>query len=172
MTDPIQGFTSDLESYLIGQTICLFIHPTDADQNRPLRLAELICGDIGAGPNVSTLFPEPDFTWSHTGLDGRMAIFAENVPQSELTNIMFMPPEDFYNVFDLLDPSGLRDPMLIVSTTGGDLDTTILQFSTNNYSQNSTQYMALRQAFGTWTCTMKNSLGSSTRMTFISDMCT
>ena len=76
--------------------------------------------------------------------------------------------DDFIAQFPLLQPVNAMNIFVVV--TSGDQDT--LFFETFNVTRNlSTRYEVLREAFGSWTCRLNNSLGEVEATTFISDMC-
>ena len=160
-----------LDVYDIGSTICLQIDPFDATRNNPSSLARLQCADVlqDISRNIPTPLPPATFTWTHRSLTGIEADFAVERGPDELRNSMYMPPDEFIDAF----PELIASNRLTVSTDAVPA-TSSLDFSTNNITKNFSDptYLALRQAFGIWTCTMNNSLGMETATTFITDMCT
>ena len=162
-----------MNGYNIGQTICLFIHPTDATQNRPRDFVTLRCSDVGAvsdefgNPLIPSPIPSSTFTWGHTSLEGVSANFAFNTSQDELTS-SYIPPMEFTAAFPMLSASEI----LGVSTMADSRAVTLLFSLTNITRINDTMYDALREAFGEWKCRLDNDLGMDMATTIITDMCT
>lgn len=164
----------NLNIYKIGQTICLEIDLTDPTRNRPNVLHYVRCGDVGSNETANIPSPEPEstVTWTHVSEDGTLrADYAVNSGIREF-HTADAPPE-FGDVFPLL----LRTTSLGLFgrvTSIMESDSTALFFSTLNVTRNVSTplYQVLMQAYGLWTCTFNNSLGSDTASTFITDNCT
>ena len=162
-----------MNGYNIGQTVCLFIHPTDPRLNRPQNFITLRCSDVGAvsdefgNPMIPSPIPSSTFTWEHTSLDGVTANFAFNSSQMELTT-SYIPPMEFTDAFPLLSMTEI----LGVSTMADTRAVTLLFSITNITSFNNSEYLALREAFGEWKCRLDNDLGMDMATTIITDMCT
>ena len=161
-----------MNDYKIGQTICLFIDEVDPLQNVPeMGFVSLRCGDVGAvndadgNPVIPSAIPSSTFTWRHTSLDGRAADFAVNRTQTELTS-MYMPPLEYFMTF----PELANSEVLAVSTLA-DPDAITFLFSFDNITRRSSEYPALREAFGVWKCTLQNDLGMDMAATLITDNC-
>ena len=162
-----------MHTYKIGQTICLQIDPTDPTRNIPSGLARLRCADVGSNEdlNIPSPIPPGRVTWTHVSEDGRLeADFAVNLDPSDISTAD--PPPEFEMLFPLLVRPASLD--IFSAATVTETGSTILDFSTNNVTRNisTPQYQVLMQAFGLWTCTFNNSLGSDTASTFITDNCT
>lgn len=159
-----------LDVYNIGSTICLQIDPFDPSRNDPSSLARLRCADVlqDNSRNIPTPLPAPVFSWTHISLDGRQADFAINVNPDDLDDSMYMPPQEFLDTFPLIGDEGT-----FAVSTEAEESASSLDFSTNNITKNFSdpKYLALREAFGFWICTLNNSLGMETATSFISDMC-
>ena len=157
--------------YDVGSIICLNIDPVDPNRNNPLLRATLRCADVGEVPeeNIPSPIPPAVFTWTFRHLDGRTEDYAVNATSTELAmGISYTPPQDFLNTFD--------PEIGVIPATDAGADATSLDFSTSNITKNfsseNTPYLNLREAYGFWTCTMTNALGSDTATTLITDMCT
>ena len=160
--------SGNLVTYNIGSTICLNIDQSDPNRNRPLQLARLQCADVGAveEENIPSAIPSALVTWEHTSLDGTTAFFAINTSPDNIDEATYIPPEEFTMAFPGLIGA---DSPFTVSTDS----TNALDFSVANIIRNLSRddYLNLRMAFGFWTCTLNNSLGSQTKTSFISDTC-
>lgn len=160
--------SGNLVTYNIGSTICLNIDQSDPNRNRPLQLARLQCADVGAveEENIPSAIPSALVTWEHTSLDGTTAFFAINTSPDNIDEATYIPPEEFTMAFPGLIGA---DSPFTVSTDS----TNALDFSVANITRNLSRedYLNLRMAFGFWTCTLNNSLGSQTKTSFISDTC-
>lgn len=167
--EPVQRL-QNLDAYNIGSTICLQIDPVDPSFNIPLRIARLQCADVGQIPeeDIPTPTPAATVTWEHIGLDDSRAFFAIDEDPGDLKLPDYMPPPEFIAEFPSL--VGVASPV-IVSTNNP--EGSFLEFIVNNITRNASrpEYQALTMAFGFWTCTLNNSLGSQTETTFISDNC-
>ena len=169
---PIEGTNNlPLVTYNIGSTICLKIDPVDPSRNCPFQLARLRCADVGevSEENIPNALPAAVVTWEHTDLEGNSAFFAINRPPDQIDDVAYMPPDEFSMAFPGL--VGLGSPFTVSTDTG--MGASGVDFSLSNITRNfsNLEYLDLRMAFGTWTCTLNNSLGSQTEETFISDSC-
>jgi hypothetical protein len=169
--EPLEGSNDLLLTYNIGSTICLLVDPVDPSRNRPIQIARLRCADVGEinEENIPTPLPAATVTWEHTDLEGNSAFFAINRAPDEIDDVTYTPPDEFSMTFPGLVA---QDSPFTVSTDAG-MSASSIDFSLNNITRNftNTNYLNLRMAFGRWTCTLNNSLGSQTEETFISDSC-
>jgi hypothetical protein len=161
-----------LASYNIGQTVCLQIDPSDPERNIPALLARLHCSDVGsrADLNIPSAFPPGLVTWTHISEDGTLeANFTENLRPTDVSNAV--PPERFGDLFPMLLSGQNFETFAPVS--GLLADTSALDFLLDNVTRNASTpaYRAIMQAFGRWTCTFSNSLGSDTASSFVTDNC-
>ena len=119
--------------------------------------------------NIPSPIPPAEFTWTFRHLNGRIAVYAVNATPTELAmGISFTPPIDFLSSFH-------ADIGVLPASDAG-ADATALDFSTfnitKNFSEANPPYLNLREAYGYWTCTMTNALGSDTATSLITDLCT
>ena len=163
-TDPDIN-SGGIEQYRIGAVIRVEIHPTDFTQNRPSVRLELKCPNIEASDdqNIPPDIPTPVRTWTHTSLDGTVTAVMSSDPvrtEPQLT-------DEFRAAFRLLDPVNSQN-IFLVATTG---DQGTLFFETFNIikDDNNIRYQILKQALGTWTCQLSNSIGTAQATSLITD---
>ena len=148
------------EVFRIGSTICIEIDPVD-----PYRIMQfdivLSCpiADESTENNIPPAVPIPTRLWTHTNLNGTTASLS-------LVEIGVAPTitTDFINAFPHIQYR------LIVDTAP---PSDSLYFTVGSVVKNASNidYQILRQSFGSWTCTVNNSLGTESATTFFSDMC-
>ena len=155
----------DAQVYRIGATICLTISDVlPLVFNNPMRTVELTCPSIpeNAELNIPPDIPRPTRIWTHTSLDRtKSAVAIIQVDDVGRT-------QEFVDTFPLI--TGAGQVSFPTSAPAHSIIFNIFNV-TRDPDPNNLMYEELQQAFGTWTCTLNNSLGEVTRSTFISDMC-
>ena len=147
--------------FRIGSTICIEIDPVDPNRIKQFDI-ELSCpiADESTKNNIPPAVPIPTRLWTHTNLEGTTA----SLRLVELGVAPIIITTDFINAFP-----GIHSRFIVDTQPPSDS----LLFDVGNVVKNAsnTGYQDLRQSFGSWTCTVNNSLGTESATTFFSDMC-